>query len=97
MTKNENNRFKDTRKASAIYKSDKEHAAYKQAVETLHYIQSLCRHYCTRASFGIRMALPKGQGDIDNYAKAILDALQGVVYANDKQCKYIEVYERENI
>jgi Holliday junction resolvase RusA-like endonuclease len=38
--------------------------------------------------------LPKGKltGDIDNYAKSILDALNGVAYTDDKQivCLYLE-------
>lgn len=40
------------------------------------------------------VAQPKSKltSDIDNYAKAVLDALEGVAYANDKQvvCLYLE-------
>jgi len=31
------------------------------------------------------------RGDIDNYLKVLFDALQGVVYVNDKQIKKVEV------
>jgi Holliday junction resolvase RusA-like endonuclease len=32
-----------------------------------------------------RRLLGKGHGDVDNYAKFVLDALEGLCYANDKQ------------
>ncbi len=35
---------------------------------------------------------PARRGDIDNYSKALLDALQGVVYANDKQVVEMHIY-----
>jgi len=31
------------------------------------------------------------QGDLDNYAKALIDALQGVLYKNDRQVETITV------
>lgn len=35
--------------------------------------------------------LSKNQADVDNLAKAVLDGLQGIVYANDKQIFRLEV------
>lgn len=35
--------------------------------------------------------IPKGRSDIDAYIKIILDALQGVVYENDRQVKKLSV------
>lgn len=40
---------------------------------------------------GIRMIMEKGRSDIDAYIKIILDALQGVVYENDRQVKKLSV------
>lgn len=38
--------------------------------------------------------LPKMRGDIDNYVKSILDGLNGVAFADDKQVLELEVHKR---
>lgn len=38
---------------------------------------------------------PKKQGDIDNRIKVVLDALEGIAYANDKQIKRVD-FERHD-
>jgi crossover junction endodeoxyribonuclease RusA len=34
----------------------------------------------------------KTRGDLDNYAKSILDGMQGVLFDDDKQVSYLEVW-----
>jgi Holliday junction resolvase RusA-like endonuclease len=40
---------------------------------------------------GIDIEMEQGRTDIDAYIKPLLDALQGVVYANDRQVKKLSV------
>jgi Holliday junction resolvase RusA-like endonuclease len=38
----------------------------------------------------------KARGDVDNYAGAVLDAANGILFADDKQVKYLEVELEES-
>lgn len=39
----------------------------------------------------------KHEKDIDSFIKPVLDALQGIVYSNDKQVKYLNVRKHQDI
>ena len=42
----------------------------------------------------LRSAPPTGRPDLDNVVKAVLDALNGVLYADDAQVVTLEAYKR---
>lgn len=39
---------------------------------------------------------PEKRGDVDNYAKTLLDSLQGHVYANDRQICELHIVRRDD-
>ena len=57
---------------------------------------ALCGRLVTPIKGAIRLDIwlyrPARRGDIDNYNKALLDALQGVVYEDDKQVVEMHIY-----
>ena len=86
-----------SRKASAIRKDHAEDEVYKQAMEALRHIQSFSSDMLHRSDVGIKMQFPReSRADVDNLSKAILDALQRVVYYDDKQVKHIIAYFSED-
>lgn len=44
----------------------------------------------------IHLFRPRRQGDADNYNKALLDALQGIAYTNDKQIVELHIFLRDD-
>ena len=46
-----------------------------------------------RLSVTIRLYRPAARGDIDNYLKALLDALNGVLWCDDNQIDELHVYK----
>lgn len=71
-----------------IYKSDETFSIYKQAMAVIRDIQStmcdLLYHDDVEVEVDI---IGKTKADSDNIYKGILDALQGIVYKNDRQVK----------
>lgn len=46
-----------------------------------------------RLSVTIRLYRPAARGDIDNYLKALLDALNGILWQDDRQIVELHVYK----
>lgn len=83
-----------TRKSSSLRKDDAINEVHKQAVETLRYLQGISSDMCCGGDAGVRMVFPdESRADVDNLSKAVLDAIQGIVYVNDKQVKHIIGYK----
>ena len=84
------NRIWRTSSAGKTYKSN-EAQAYAWAV-----VAALSEHNvpCLTGPLAVRLDVyrPRKSGDLDNTAKAILDAMQGRVYVNDSQI--IELHMR---
>jgi crossover junction endodeoxyribonuclease RusA len=66
--------------------------AYKQAVRLLaprHIIEG-------RVAVNVSVFRPAKRGDLDNYLKVMLDALEGVLYHNDKQITEIHAFRYDD-
>jgi nitric oxide reductase large subunit len=40
---------------------------------------------------------PRASGDLDNRIKVLVDALQGIAYANDSQVKHIDLWMHDEV
>jgi len=86
------NKFQNTRKSSPLRKDNKKSNVCKQTVSEIQQIQGNSPDFLFNGSFGIEIKMfGKQRGDIDNYAKGILDSLQGIAYTNDRDCKRCEI------
>ena len=76
---------------SSLYKDNQESdkdEQYDTAIQTLRDIQGFMRDMCHRGPIGVEMDITGGKrADRDNVFKACADAMQGIVYKNDKQIK----------
>ena len=45
----------------------------------------------TESPVGMRITVSGGSGDLDNYGKTVLDALNGIIYYDDKQVEDLTV------
>jgi hypothetical protein len=95
------NKIPNTRASSALHKGDKGHDTlkdvYNQAVDALRHLQSVNGHLLHTGPVGARIEAPKSRADTDNIGKGILDALQGIIYKNDKQVACIREHKGEDI
>jgi len=71
---------------STLCKNDTKDEVFKQAVEAIRDIQGLMPDFLFRGSIGLKVTVEgKTRADIDNIFKGVSDALQGLIYKNDKQ------------
>ena len=74
-----------------IYTSD-EAQAYKNEVRTF----TKCEMITGDVVINLTVFRPRRAGDLDNYLKIMLDALQGVLYENDKQIVEIHAFRDDD-
>lgn len=73
-------------KSSSIYKSDERKHAYQLAVSTLHDLQGIMCNSLSGSSFRVETyPETKSRADLSNLHKGVEDALQGIIYKNDRQ------------
>ena len=66
--------------------------AYKDAVRLL----TKCDMIHGRVAVNVSVFRPAKRGDLDNYLKVMLDALEGVLYENDKQITEIHAFRYDD-
>ena len=73
-------------------RTSKEALAYKQAVRLL------VREDLIPGNVALNVSVyrPAKRGDLDNYLKVMLDALQGVLYTDDKQITEIHAFRYDD-
>jgi len=75
-----------------VFLSD-EARAYKREVELLtRHLEPLTRH----VALNLTIFRPRRKGDLDNYLKALLDAIKGSVYLDDDQVVEISAYRDDD-
>jgi len=85
---NKKTKIHNSRNASAIHKSNQIDDAYKQAVETLHYLQSSGGSLFladSRFLLWVKAAGKRGRSDGVNIYKGVEDALNKIAYRDDFQ------------
>jgi len=70
-----------------VFTSD-EASAYKHEVKTFTH----CEMITGKVVLNLTVFRPRKSGDLDNYLKIMLDALQGILYENDNQIVEIHAY-----
>lgn len=78
-------------KGGRVLRLSKEYRDSKEAIRQEARLKFGKRKQIRDLPIGIRMIMDKSRADIDAYIKIILDAFQGVVYANDKQIRKLSV------
>jgi len=77
--------------SSAIHKSDEEAdllRVFNTAATTIFNLKSLMRDSLLRGRFKlVTLIIGETEADTDNIHKGIRDALEGIIYINDKQVK----------
>jgi len=69
-----------------------EAAEYKNEVRTF----TRCEILTGDIVLNLTVFRPRKSGDLDNYLKIMLDALQGILYENDKQVVEIHAYRDDD-
>ncbi len=65
----------------------KEARDYRKTIANSCFIQGVRPEHCAKGSISLKMAFyrPQKRGDLDNLEKQPIDALRGILYADDKQ------------
>ena len=66
--------------------------AYKEAVQLL----AKCEMISGRVAINVSVFRRAKRGDLDNYLKVMLDALEGVLYENDNQITEIHAFRYDD-
>lgn len=81
------NRIRFDRYASTIQKNHAETKICRQTISSVSTVCGTCPIGIHEGPFSIEISIfGKCRADIDNVAKGILDALNGVAYSDDRQC-----------
>ena len=74
---------------SSVHKDNAFDDVYKQAVETIHHIQGVMYGGLFNGLIGVECVVDgKTKADFDNIQKGVVDALEGLIYKNDRQVKW---------
>lgn len=67
--------------------------AYKKEVKARCIAQGLTSPLTGRVVVHVKVFRPRDQGDLDNYFKALFDAIKGYVYVDDRQVYEFHAYK----
>lgn len=86
------NRYWRQGRAGIVYLSA-EAQAYKDAVR----LTNIVNHpFAGPVALNLTVFRPRKKGDLDNYLKALLDALKGIIYYDDDQVVEISAYRDDD-
>lgn len=89
-------RIQRPRRTRSLRQDDPTAKVHKFAMETLPVLQSFCRSHLHTEDIAAKVEIKhRSRADVDNVLKGILDALQGIVYENDRQVRYAVVYDKD--
>lgn len=89
-------RIHRARRTRTLCQNDPTAKVHKFAMETLPVLQSFCCSHLHGGDIAVKVEIKhRSRADIDNVLKGILDALQGIVYENDRQVRYAVVYDKD--
>lgn len=88
ISKDEYNKIYGAGSSGTIHSDNKIHTVYKQAMEAIRYLQSINSNMLYGGNIKIKSKIFTNKGDGSNIFKGIEDALQGIVFKDDKQVTY---------
>ena len=86
------NHYWKPRRGGGLYVGE-EGQAFKAEVGRLCRAQGLTSPLTGHVVVHLRVFRPKNSGDLDNYLKALFDAIKGYVYVDDKQVYECHAYK----
>lgn len=90
------NRIPRPRPTRALHPNYAETKVHKLALAALPVLQSFCGSHLHGGDIAVKVEINnRSRADVDNVLKGILDALQGIVYENDRQVRYAVVYDKD--
>jgi len=89
-------RIQRPRRTRSLHPNDAETKVHKLALATLPVLQDFCRSHLHSGDIAAKVEINhRSRADVDNVLKGILDALQGIVYENDRQVRHAVVFDKD--
>jgi Holliday junction resolvase RusA-like endonuclease len=79
------------------FMASKEYRDYKERVRSTAKAAALVARYTMPKLVTVSITLTKTRIDLDNCAKAILDALEGVAYENDRDVTTLQIHRNQGV